>query len=204
MIGIKHFLAIVLLAICLGMGGLNLGWSSPSLAETAPTPQFLQMSAEVSDSGLAGGTTSGSTSPSQVNPSQLVEGIDKIKAAMKNLRFCYNENCFYRQIESKIDPPSKVSGTYTATISALVDRPSANPNSADYHFIFTDEHWQLVKGEEYTDVADYVFDGDRYEIFSVHTNRVIRGNLAQAREEGNLKSGYIPLYFEILNNGVER
>ncbi|MEE3718478.1 hypothetical protein V2H45_17190 [Tumidithrix elongata RA019] len=195
MIGIKHFFAIVLLVICLGIGELSLDWTVPSWAETVPAPQFAEMSAEVSD----GGATSGST-----NPNQLVEGIDKIKVAMKKLRFCYNENCFYRQIESKIDPPSKVSDTYTATISALVDRPSANPNSADYHFAYVDDRWQLIKGEEYTDVADYVFDGDRYEIFSVHTNRVIRGNLAQAREEGNLKSGYIPLYFEILNNGVER
>lgn len=135
---------------------------------------------------------------------QIVEGIEKIKLAMAKVHFCYNENCFYRNIESKIAPPATADGKYTAVISAIIDRPSAVLDTADYHFEFASDRWQLLKGEEYTDVADYVFVGDRYEIYSVHSNRTIRGNLAQAKREGNLKSGYINLYYDVLNEGIER
>jgi hypothetical protein len=180
MIGISRVLIALLLAIYLSFGFAAPSWAKSQTLQTPPVVN------------------------SEVNSSQLVEGLDKIKVAMKKLHFCYNESCFYRNIESKIEPPRKANGSYTATISAIVDRPSASPDSADYHFVRIGDRWQLVKGEEYTDVADFVFSGDRYEIYSVHTNRVIRGNLAQALEEGNLKSGYIPLYFEILNDGVER
>jgi hypothetical protein len=186
MIAIVHFLMAGLLALSLTLGLFfsNLYGELPSFAETTVPVAGLMTDSE--------------------NSSQLVEGLEKIKAAMQKLHFCYIDSCYYRNIESKITPPRKASGSYTATISAMVDRPSANPDSADYHFVRIGNRWQLVRGEEYTDSADYVFNGDRYEIFSVHTNRVIRGNLTEAQEEGNLKSGYIPLYFEILNNGVER
>ncbi len=135
---------------------------------------------------------------------QLVQRLEKIKLEMQRVRFCYNENCYYRNIESKIEPPETEQGQYTATISAVIDRPSTVLDTGDYHFVFADQQWQLAKGEEYTDVADYVFEGDRYEIYSVHTNRTIKGNLAQAKLGGNLKSGYLPLYYDILNNGIER
>jgi hypothetical protein len=136
--------------------------------------------------------------------SQLVERLEKIAASMQRVRFCFNENCFYRNVETKIEPPDKPNGKYTATISAIIDRPAAVLDTGDYHFVFNENRWQLVKGEEYTDVADYVFDLDRYEIYSVHTNRKFQGDIAQAKTDGNLKSGYLPLYFEILDNGLER
>ncbi|WP_019498428.1 hypothetical protein [Pseudanabaena sp. PCC 6802] len=136
--------------------------------------------------------------------SQLVERLERIAASMQQVHFCFNENCFYRDIKTQIEPPSQPDGQYTATISAIVDRPGGNINTADYHFIFNSDRWQLVKGEEYTDMADYFFDGDRYEIYSSHTNRTVAGNVAQAKAQGSLKSGYLPLYFDILNRGLDR
>lgn len=136
--------------------------------------------------------------------SQLVERLERIVASMQQVHFCFNENCFYHDIKTQIEPPSQADGQYTATISAIVDRPGGNINTADYHFIFNRDRWQLVKGEEYTDMADYVFDGDRYEIYSSHTNRTVTGDVAQAKAQGSLKSGYLPLYFDILDRGSER
>ncbi len=136
--------------------------------------------------------------------SQLVERLGRIAVAMQRVHFCYSENCAYRNIETKIEPPSTPDGEYTATIAATIDRPSAGLDTGDYHFIFSNNRWQLIKGEEYTDFADYEFDRDRYEIYSVHTNRKLQGDIAQAQKDGNLKVGYLPLYFDVLDNGVER
>jgi hypothetical protein len=136
--------------------------------------------------------------------SQLVERLERIVASMQQVHFCFNENCFYRNIATKIEPPAQPDGQYTATISAIVDRPGGNMDTADYHFIFSNNRWQLVKGEEYTDLADYVFNGDRYEIYSSHTNRKFGGDIARANIDGSLKSGYLPLYFDILDRGWER
>jgi hypothetical protein len=141
-------------------------------------------------------------SSNEVN-TDLVTRIDKIKAKMQTLRFCHNGSCFYREISSKILPPTSKNGNYNAVVSAIIDRPSASPDKADYHFELIDDRWALKKGEEYTDVADYMFNGDRYEIFSVHNNRNLHGDIAKARIDGNLKSGYISLYFEVLDKGIE-
>jgi len=173
--------------LCLSLISLILAitlWLSPSLALPAQAQSIAAPAPEMSG--------------------QLVEKLEKIKAKMQKLRFCYNESCFYRNVESKITPPANANGNYTAVISAIIDRPSTVLDSADYTFTFSDHHWQLVKGEEYTDVAEYAFNADRYEIFSVHSSRSIKGKLAQARTEGNLKSGYLPLYYDILREGIER
>ncbi|AFY74250.1 hypothetical protein Syn7502_02242 [Synechococcus sp. PCC 7502] len=138
-------------------------------------------------------------------PSQeLVQRLEKIKATMAKIRFCYNENCFYRNITSTIKPPSNALVPYSATISATIDRPSTVLDTADYTLNFINHRWQLVKGEEYTDVAEYLFNGDRYEIFSVHSNRSIKGKLEQARKDSNLKSGYLTMYYDIFDNGIEK
>jgi hypothetical protein len=139
-----------------------------------------------------------------VSGSQLVERLEKITVSMQRVHFCYSENCSYSNIETKIEPPANPDGEYSATITATIDRPSASLDTGDYHFIFSNNRWRLIKGEEYTDVADYVFDRDRYEIYSVHTNRKFQGDIAQAKNDGNLKSGYLPLYFDVLDNGLER
>jgi hypothetical protein len=144
-----------------------------------------------------------STPPANANPAtssapNLVQRLEKIKTAMQKMRFCYNESCFYRNLTSTIIPPDR------ATISAAIDRPSASPDLADYHFQVIDGRWQLMSGEEYTDVADFNFIGDRYEINGVHSTRVQRGNLDEAKQLGNLKAGYLTLYFDILDRGKER
>ncbi len=140
---------------------------------------------------------------SEPSSNQIVERFELIKTKMAKLRFCYNESCFYRNVTSKIFPPNQINPHYTATISAAVERPSSSPDLADYHFVYEGDRWQLTKGEEFTDVADYVFIGDRYEIYSVHNSHTLRGSLDKAKEDGGIKSGYLPLYYEVLNRGIE-
>lgn len=143
-------------------------------------------------------------SASEPESSQIVQRFETIKDKMAKLRFCYNESCFYRNVTSKVIPPSDRNPHYTAEISAAVERPSSSPDLADYHFVYVNDRWQLVKGEEFTDVADYVFIGDRYEIYSVHNSHTLRGNLEKARQDGGIKSGYLSLYYDVLDQGVER
>ena len=135
---------------------------------------------------------------------QIIDRFENIKNKMAKLRFCYNEGCFYHNVTSKVIPPHDQNSDYTGEISAAVERPSSSPDLADYHFIYVNDRWQLIKGEEFTDVADYVFIGDRYEIYSVHNSHTLRGNLDKAKEEGGLKSGYLSLYYAVLDRGIER
>ena len=151
-----------------------------------------------------GDVSATSAAVSKESDREIVERLDRIKSSMAKIRFCYNENCFYRNITSTITPPNKKSGNYTATISATIDRPSTVLDTADYKLDFINHHWQLIKGEEYTDVAEYLFNGDRYEIFSVHSNRGLKGKLAQARKDGSLKAGYLTIYYDIFDNGLEK
>lgn len=135
---------------------------------------------------------------------QIVERFENIRNKMAKLRFCNNESCFYRNVSSKVIPPTDKNPHYTAEISAAVERPSSSPDLADYHFVYANDLWHLVKGEEFTDVADYVFIGDRYEIYSVHNSHTLKGELAKAKEDSGIKSGYLPLYYEVLDHGNER
>ena len=128
---------------------------------------------------------------------RIVDRFETIKNKMAKLRFCSNESCFYRNVSSKVIPPSNNNPHYTGEISAAVERPSSSPDLADYHFIYVNDVWRLVKGEEFTDVADYVFIGDRYEIFSVHNSHTLSGSLDKARDDGGIKSGYLPLYYQL-------
>ncbi|PZO43794.1 MAG: hypothetical protein DCF19_03975 [Pseudanabaena frigida] len=148
-----------------------------------------------------GGNVSEASEPTSI---QIVDRFETIKNKMAKLRFCYNESCFYRNVTSKIVPPSNTNPHYTAEISAAVERPSSSPDLADYHFVYANDLWQLLKGEEFTDVADYVFVGDHYEIYSVHNSHTLKGNLEKAKEEGGIKSGYLPLYYQVLDRGIER
>jgi hypothetical protein len=152
----------------------------------------------------------------------LVESLEVIKQKMAKARFCYNESCTYRNITSKIMPPATAHEPYTATISAAISRPSASPDLADYHFAYepvgravnngqthalnepTAQHWHLIKGEEFTDVADFVFIGDHYEIYGVHSNRVQRGTLNPDPSESNIKAGYASLYYQVLDQGWQK
>lgn len=135
---------------------------------------------------------------------QISDRLEIIKTKMAKLRFCYNESCFYRNITSKITAPSDLNPHYNAIISAAIERPSSSPDLADYHFIYVNDRWRLIRGEEFTDVADYAFIGDRYEIYSVHSSHILRGNLNKAKEDGSIKAGYLSLYYTVLEQGIER
>ncbi len=135
---------------------------------------------------------------------EIASRLERIVGAMEKVRFCANESCFYRNITATIAPPAYPHDPLTATVTARIDRPAATLDAGDYHFEFRDGRWRLLRGEEYTDVADFVFDGDRYEIFSVHSSRTFKGTLDPARTDSNIRAGYLPLYFEILDRGVER
>ena len=141
---------------------------------------------------------------SEPESNQILTRFEVIKGKMAKLRFCYNESCFYRNVTSKVIPPTDRNPHYTGEISAAVERPSSSPDLADYHFVYVNDRWQLVKGEEFTDVADYVFIGDRYEIYSVHNSHTLRGSLEKARQDGGIKSGYLSLYYDVLDQGIER
>ena len=41
-------------------------------------------------------------------------------------------------------------------------------------------------------------------IYSVHNSHTLSGNLDKAREDSGIKSGYLPLYYEVLDHGIER
>jgi hypothetical protein len=138
-------------------------------------------------------------------PAAIQKRLSKIVDTMQKMRFCNRESCFYRGLEASIQSTQSPQEPYSATIHAEIDRPAAFFDYADYHFVYLSDRWQLVGAEEYTDVADYVFKGDKYEIFSVHSSRFLKGNIEDAlNRTSSLKSGYVPLYYSVLRYGVER
>ncbi|WP_339367513.1 hypothetical protein [Thalassoporum mexicanum] len=138
-------------------------------------------------------------------PGEVKDRFSKIVNTMQKMRFCNRESCFYRGLESNIQATQSEQEPYAATIHAEIDRPASFFDYADYHFAYVGDRWRLMGAEEYTDVADYVFKGDKYEIFSVHASRILRGNIEDAlNRTSSLKSGYVPLYYSVLRYGVER
>jgi hypothetical protein len=138
-------------------------------------------------------------------PTELQQRLGKIITAMQKMRFCNRQSCFYSALESRIQVTKNAQQPYTATIHTKIDRPASLYDYADYHFAYVGDRWQMLGAEEYTDVADYVFKDDQYEIFSVHTSRALKGNIKDARNKLNsLKSGYVPLYYDVLSHGAER
>ncbi|MGQ9864965.1 MAG: hypothetical protein ACUVSQ_01570 [Pseudanabaenaceae cyanobacterium] len=128
----------------------------------------------------------------------------QLQQKLTKVRFCQNDSCFYRRVEARLQTPAETGGTYQGTITAIIDRPAATLDTAEYRFTWDGERWVLTGGEEYTDVADYFFQGDRYEIFSVHGTHSYQGDIATARQNRSLKSGYLTLYFDVLDQGRER
>ncbi len=133
------------------------------------------------------------------NP-DVVARIEKIKDQMQTIRFCANDSCFFRKLTLTMEGPDR------ATIATEIDRPAGATvnDTADYHFTFIDGRWQLTSGEEYTDVADYAYKGSNYEIYSVHSSRVVEGDLDSLSPLSGLKSGYLAIYNKVLSKGKER
>ncbi|MCS6959329.1 MAG: hypothetical protein RMK91_04700 [Pseudanabaenaceae cyanobacterium SKYGB_i_bin29] len=126
--------------------------------------------------------------------------LEAIKDQMAKVRFCTNDSCFFRRLTLRIDSPTQ------ATIAAEIDRPAGvNVNdTADYHFTLINGKWHLTSGEEYTDVADYAYKGSNYEIYSVHSSRILSGDLNTLSPTSALKSGYLAIYNKVLHKGQER
>lgn len=126
--------------------------------------------------------------------------LEAIKDQIAKVRFCTNDSCFFRRLTLRMDSPTQ------ATIMAEIDRPAGvNVNdTADYHFTLIDGKWHLTSGEEYTDVADYAYKGSNYEIYSVHSSRILSGDLNTLSPLSALKSGYLAIYNKVLHRGQER
>ncbi len=142
----------------------------------------------------------GQVSYGEVTIPDQIARLEAIKDQIQTLRFCFNDSCFFRNLTLRIDSPTQ------ATIVAEIDRPAGAMvnDTADYHFTFIDGKWQLTSGEEYTDVADYAYKGSNYEIYSVHSSRVVSGDLDSLSPLSGLKSGYLAIYNKVLAKGQER
>ncbi len=129
-----------------------------------------------------------------------VARLELIRDQIQKLRFCFNDSCFFRKLKLRFDSETE------ATIEAEIDRPAGVMvnDTADYHFSLIGGKWHLTSGEEYTDVADYSYKGSTYEIYSVHSSRVVSGDLDSLSPLSGLKSGYLAIYNKVLDRGQER
>ncbi len=137
-----------------------------------------------------------------LSPAEATVRLETIVAQMRRLRFCSRDSCRYRELSYSLS--ARPDGAYQASINAVIDRPSTVIDTGRYELVLSDGRWQLVGGEELTDVSSFNFQGDRYEIESVYSNRSATGRLTPERADSNILSGYRALYYEVLQNGIER
>ncbi len=172
---------------------LGVGWVSPA----SPAGSSLEMAERVFSPAVQ------LTSTPEAVAQQRLEAIAQ---AMESIRLCNRPNCRYRDISVEVRP---VSGTetdpsveYEGTINAIIDRPSGTLDKAHYRLQFRQGHWQLLGGEEVSDVSSFFFEGDTYEVFSAYSNRSRKEKLADAHS--SLRVGYRELYYRVLDQGQER
>ncbi|MEN9221284.1 MAG: hypothetical protein Q6M04_02490 [Thermostichus sp. BF3_bins_97] len=175
--------------ICLVLVGCC--WGSPAMAapSTPPLPETVVQIAA---------------------PDPLVEAqqrLETIGEAMRSIRLCNRPNCRYRDISVEVQPvdssPGAESGPeYKGTINAIIDRPSGSLDKAHYQLRFHQGRWQLLGGEEVSDVSSFFFEGDTYEVFSTYSTRSRKEKLADARS--SLRVGYRELYYRVFDQGQER
>ncbi|MCF2971488.1 hypothetical protein L1047_09810 [Synechococcus sp. Nb3U1] len=132
--------------------------------------------------------------------------LEAIGEAMQTIRLCNRPNCRYRDISVEVRP---ILGTdtdptleYEGTINAIIDRPSGSLDKAHYRLQFRQGRWQLLGGEEVSDVSSFFFEGDTYEVFSTYSTRSRKEKLADARS--SLRVGYRELYYRVFDQGQER
>ncbi len=170
---------------------LGVGWGSPAF----PIP-----------SAGEGGETAAVVAG--VSPTPLAVAQERLQAigeAMRSIRLCNRPNCRYRDISVEVRPiKSDTDPTleYEGIINALIDRPSGSLDKARYRLQFRGGRWQLLGGEEISDVSSFVFEGETYEVFSTYGTRSRKEKLADARS--SLRVGYRDLYYRILDQGRER
>ncbi|MFQ3584746.1 MAG: hypothetical protein SNJ85_07415 [Cyanobacteriota bacterium] len=172
---------------------MGVGWGSVAMAAN-PT--------EVAPKGLSPVAEVVPHTPQTVAQRRL----EAIGEAMQTIRLCNRPNCRYRDISVEVRP---ISGTdsdptleYEGTINAIIDRPSGSLDKAHYRLAFRGGHWELLGGEEVSDVSSFFFEGDTYEIFSTYSTRSRKEKLADARS--SLRVGYRELYYRVFDQGRER
>jgi len=144
--------------------------------------------------------------PAQAAPSSqsLVEAqqrLEAIAAAMRSIRLCNRPNCRYRDISVEVRPVAGAEPPeYEGRIDATIDRPSGSLDRAHYRLQFRGGRWQLLGGEEVSDVSAFFFEGDTYEVFSSYGSR--KAKLADA--SSSLRVGYRELYYRVFDQGQER
>lgn len=131
--------------------------------------------------------------------------LGAIAAQMEDVRLCSRPGCRYKDIQFDLLDPDESSATnveYRGVIDAIIDRPADTLDKAHYSFEFRDGRWQLLGGEELSDVSSFVFEGDTYEVFSSYSGRSRVEKIANASP--NLRVGYRALYLRLMDQGQER
>ncbi|MEN9232145.1 MAG: hypothetical protein Q6L68_14695 [Thermostichus sp. DG02_5_bins_236] len=168
---------------------IGVGWGSPA-NPTEMAPAAFSQAVEV-------------THTPQAVARQRLEIIGK---AMESIRLCNRPNCRYRDISVEVRPvlgtETDPTAEYEGTINAIIDRPSGSLDKAHYRLQFRQGHWQLLGGEEVSDVSSFFFEGDTYEVFSTYSTRSRKEKLADARS--SLRVGYRELYYRVFDQGQER
>jgi hypothetical protein len=147
--------------------------------------------------------------PLQLDPlAEAQQRLETIGEAMRSIRLCNRPNCRYRDISVEVRPATVSVGDsgaehlYEGTINAIIDRPSGSLDKAHYQLRFHQGRWQLLGGEEVSDVSSFFFEGDTYEVFSTYSTRSRKEKLADARS--SLRVGYRELYYRVFDQGQER
>ncbi len=170
--------------------------------------------------GVSSGALSATASESLSTPdlarsvpiqSQARERLELIAQGMESIRLCNRlGGCRYDNITINVTPVVNVTliddpsstALYQGTIDADITRPADYPDKAHYNFKFVNNHWQLLGGEEVSDVSSFSFNGDQYEVFSSYSGRTRVDKLANARS--TLRIGYRALYYRVMDQGLER
>ncbi|MEM9567921.1 MAG: hypothetical protein AAF974_06395 [Cyanobacteria bacterium P01_E01_bin.34] len=128
--------------------------------------------------------------------------LQQIADDMKFIRFCSRATCQFKDIEVKVTPNESASGQLLGRIDAVMDRPSTMLDLAHYNFAFAGDRWELLGGEELSDVSSFSFNGDSYTVYSAYSGRTRTAKLDSA--DSNLRVGYRDLYYLTMDRGVER
>ncbi|MGY2802750.1 hypothetical protein [Thermostichus sp. MS-CIW-37] len=185
--------------ICLVLVGCC--WGSPALAAHS-LPSTVAEAAQVSPQLARDGGIE------HLSLTVARQRLEAIAEAMRSIRLCNRPNCRYRDIAVDVwpvdisIPNGGAEPFYEGSIDAMIDRPSGSLDRAHYRLQFRQGRWQLLGGEEVSDVSSFFFEGDTYEVFSAYGTRSHKAKLADAGS--NLRVGYRELYYRVFDRGQER
>jgi hypothetical protein len=138
-----------------------------------------------------------------VSLAEARQRLEAIAEAMRSIRLCNRPNCRYRDISVEVHPIAGAEPPeYEGRIDATIDRPSGSFDRARYRLRFQGGRWQLLGGEEVSDVSSFFLEGDSYEVFSAYGTRSRKARLADA--SSRLRVGYRELYYRVFDQGQER